>query len=163
MTRVRNVGGKIVETTGGNDTSYAEKDIVFNSLKPINFTGEESGVTFNKPKKYQPKTDLKITKVEGPFDDNDKLVKVVKKGVFYTYKATPSRKPDEAEIKLLKWAVKNDDKGKIIDVTGVASYNQLVKDKITIRVAINADCEKARIYAYYKKATDSMSVLTDVE
>lgn len=33
MTRIRNVRGKIIETTGGKDISYAKEDIVFNSNK----------------------------------------------------------------------------------------------------------------------------------
>lgn len=50
MTRVRNVQGKIVETTGGNDVSYAQENIEFNAVKQINFIGEDKGISFNKPK-----------------------------------------------------------------------------------------------------------------
>lgn len=49
MTRIRNVGGKIIETTGGRDLSYAKEDIVFNSVKKITITGKENGVSFGKP------------------------------------------------------------------------------------------------------------------
>ena len=157
------IGGKLIETTGGNDICYAEESIVLNCLKPINICGDKNGVTLNKPKTYKPKTDLKITKVEGPFDDKDKLVKVVKRGLSYTYKATSSRKLEKGEEKLLKWATKNDD-GKIKELGGVSSHNVLAKDgKILIGVIINEDCEKAKIYAYFKKASENISVLTDVE
>ncbi|WP_423740270.1 hypothetical protein V8245_10025 [Flavobacterium columnare] len=44
MTRIRNVGGKIIETTKGNDIWYAKEDIVFNSQKSISFKGDEKGV-----------------------------------------------------------------------------------------------------------------------
>lgn len=49
MTRIRIVGGKIIETTGGKDISYAKEKIVFNSQKTISFIGVENGVTFGKP------------------------------------------------------------------------------------------------------------------
>ncbi|MCH4830409.1 MULTISPECIES: hypothetical protein [Flavobacterium] len=49
MTRIRNVGGKIIETTKGNDIWYAKEDIVLNSLKSISFKGDEKGVSYGKP------------------------------------------------------------------------------------------------------------------
>lgn len=51
MTRIRNVGGKILETTNGKDISFSQENIEFNSLKKISFKGEEKGTTFNKPEK----------------------------------------------------------------------------------------------------------------
>ena len=53
MTRIRNVQGKITETTGGNDTSYAQESIVLNSHKAISIKGEEKGVSFGKPKTFK--------------------------------------------------------------------------------------------------------------
>ena len=157
MTRIRNVQGKITETTGGNDISYAQESIVLNSHKAISIKGEEKGVSFQKPKSYKPKTDLLVTKIEGPYDEKDKLVKVVKKGDFYTYKASLSREPKPEEIKMLRWASKNDD-GKVNELLSVSTHNALVKEKIIIGIAVNQDCEKVRIYAYYKKADEKTSV-----
>ncbi len=160
MTRIRNVGGSITKTTGGDHNIYSKKNIVENSLGVNSETSEAGRINFGSPKTYTPKTDLKITKVEGPFDENDKVVKVVNKGVFYTYKATASRKPTEIELKLLKWATKNDD-GKIKDLNGVSSNNIISKDNektILIGIAINEDCDKARVYAYFKKAIEEVSV-----
>ena len=158
MTRIRNVAGTITKTTVGNHNIYSEGNIVQNAAGTITETGEEKGVSFNKPKTYKPKTDLKITKVEGPFDENNKLVKIVKKGVFYTYKATPSRKLEKGEEKLLKWATKNDDEI-IKELPGISSLNKLAQDgKIIIDIVIKVDCEKARIYAYFKKASEKASV-----
>ncbi len=86
------------------------------------------------------------------------MVTVVKKGEFFTYKATPSRKPSASEVILLKWATKNDN-GKVKELTGVSSHNQLSKEgKIIIGIAINEDCEKAKVYAYFKKASEKVSV-----
>lgn len=144
------IGGKLIETTGGKDICYAEEAIVLNCLMPINIKGDEKGVSLNKPKSYKPKTDLKITKLEGPFDDKGNLAKVIKKGVSYTYKATPSRKLEKGEEKLLKWAVKNDN-GKVNELIGVASKNTIVKDKIIIDVIINVDCEKLGFMLILKK------------
>lgn len=62
MTRVRIVQGKIIETTKGNDVSYAKENIVFNSSKKVNFKGEEKGVTFGKPEK--PKLSERVVSIE---------------------------------------------------------------------------------------------------
>jgi hypothetical protein len=53
MTRIRNVGGKIVKTTGGNHKIYSEGNIVQNAGGSIIETGKE-GVSFGKPKKAPP-------------------------------------------------------------------------------------------------------------
>jgi hypothetical protein len=156
------VNGDAFFITGGNFKVHSQENIENYSQKQVIQKGAEKGVTHNKPK--TPKlTDLKVTKVEGPFDKDGKLVTIVKKGEFFTYKATPSRKPTVSEVILLKWATKNDN-GKVKELTGVSSHNQLSKEgKIIIGIAINEDCEKAKVYAYFKKANNSASVLTDVE
>ena len=48
------IGGKLVETTGGNDHTYAEEDIVFNCSKQIQVKGDEKGVSFGKPQHAPP-------------------------------------------------------------------------------------------------------------
>jgi len=48
MTRTRLVKGKLTETTGGKDVSYAKEDIVFNSSKKIIFTAT-NGLSFGDP------------------------------------------------------------------------------------------------------------------
>lgn len=54
MTRIRNVKGKIIETTGGRDISYAKESIVFNSATTISFTAKE-GISFGEPMSPQKK------------------------------------------------------------------------------------------------------------
>ena len=49
MTRIRNVGGKIIERTGGKEISYAKESIVFNAAKTISFTAND-GIFFEEPK-----------------------------------------------------------------------------------------------------------------
>lgn len=59
MTRIRNVRGKITETTGGKEISYAKESIVFNSLKKISFMAKE-GTSFGEP--VSPNITVKETK-----------------------------------------------------------------------------------------------------
>ncbi len=59
MTRIRNVGGKIIETTGGRDLSYAKEDIVLNSSKKITITGKD-GISFGKPEEYVQKDRIEV-------------------------------------------------------------------------------------------------------
>lgn len=49
MTKIRTSGGKITVTVGGNFTTYAKEDIVYNSQKTITFTGKENGITYGEP------------------------------------------------------------------------------------------------------------------
>jgi len=48
MTRIRNVGGKIIERTEGKEISYAKESIVFNAGKTISFTAND-GTFFGEP------------------------------------------------------------------------------------------------------------------
>lgn len=162
MSRVRIVGGTIAKHTVGKYNMYAEENIVFHSDKVVSEKGDENGVVYKKPKKHKPLTDIKVLKVEGPFDENGKLVNTVEKGKYYTYKASSSRKPNDVELKMLKWATQNDN-DKIIELLGVSSHNTLKNDKIIISIAINQNCEKAHVYAYFKKASDKVRVSVDLE
>jgi ABC-type taurine transport system ATPase subunit len=54
MTRIRNVGGMIIKTTGGDYNMYSEGNIVQNAAGKITETGEEKGVSFGKPKNPPP-------------------------------------------------------------------------------------------------------------
>ncbi len=49
MARIRNVGGKIIETTGGKEIYYAKESIVYNAKGKISFTAKE-GTFFGEPK-----------------------------------------------------------------------------------------------------------------
>ncbi|WP_445456830.1 hypothetical protein [Flavobacterium sp. HNIBRBA15423] len=160
MTRTRFVKGTITEKTGGNEIYYAEGNIVINAGKKINITSR-SGVFFDEPEKYEPQEELSIAKIEGPFDKDGKIVKIVKKEVFYTYKATPSRNPSESEVRALKWSTKND-KGKIKTLLNTSSNNKLIDGKIIIAISINTECEKATVYAHFNKPVDEVSVITQV-
>ena len=142
-----NVSGSIRED-GGQILNQSEAKVVQNGAK---------GVDYDKNKDRKPPTDIRITKVEGHFDTKDKLVDKIVLGTSYIYKATPSRKPKKEEIALLKWSVKFDDAKKII-ILGTASLNKLEGNKIIIHIKINYEFEKARVYAFYQKADDGVSV-----
>ncbi|EKT3967180.1 DUF3289 family protein [Flavobacterium psychrophilum] len=144
---IENASGSIIED-GGEIVNLSEAKIVQNGAK---------GVDYDKNRDRKPPTDIRITKVEGPFDDKGKIVDKIVLGTFYVYKATTSRKPTVTEIGLLKWAVKIDEDKKII-VGGVASLNKLEGDKIIIPLRINHNFEKAKVYAFYQKAEDGVSI-----
>jgi uncharacterized protein (TIGR03034 family) len=153
MTRIRNVGGKITESTGGNETHFAGKDIVYNASKAINIKGNE-GVVFGQPAQQ---TDLRIKKVEGPYDDNGKVVSDIKVGQSYAYLATPTRTPTASEVLMLKWAAKLDD-GQITEIRAGGIHNQLSNGKISVGIKINSEFKNVKVYAYYKAADESISV-----
>ena len=142
-----NVSGSIRED-GGQIVNQSEAKVVQNGAK---------GVDYDKNKERKPPTDIRITKVEGPFDDKGKLIKKINLGTSYIYKATTSRKPKKEEIALLKWSIKFDQGDRLI-INGVASLNNLDGDKIIIHLKINQEFEKAKIYAFYQKADNGVSL-----
>ena len=159
MSKITYIGGDLIETIGGSNKIYAKEGYEIHSNKQI-IHNSKDGISFGEPER-PPKikiTNVEITKVEGPFDDNMKLIENVKIGESYMYKATPSRKPTDLELKLLKWAVKND-KNKVESLSGVESLNQLASDgTIIINISINKDCEKAKVYAYFNYVSKNVSV-----
>src|SRR6187402_1005253 len=157
MSYTSNIGGKLIVKAKGDIKSYAKENIEINTNQKITITGHDKGVTLNKNKKYKSKIDLKITKIEGPYDDKGNLASMISLGKSYTYKATPNRKPTISEVVMLRWATKEDDK-KVEEIRGTSIANQLKDDKIIIGITINRDCEKVKIYAYFKKASDKTSV-----
>jgi hypothetical protein len=70
MTRIRNVGGMIIKTTGGDHNMYSEGNIVQNAAGKITETGEEKGVRFGKPKD-PPKKEEEVKYVNGHFYNED--------------------------------------------------------------------------------------------
>ena len=131
-------------------------EILTQSAKKVVQNGDK-GVNYDKSKDRKPPTDIRITKVEGPFDAQGKLADKIILGTSYTFKATPSRKPTDAEVKLLKWSVKLDDGQKEI-ILGTASFNKVSGNKIIISLRLKHDFKKAKVYAFYQKADDGVSV-----
>ncbi len=98
MTKIRYVGGKIIETTNGDYTIYAKEDIVYNSNKSISFTGE-NGVSFGKPEK--PKFKERVVSIESElYMNNNQELKIpyLDSSKIFNYK---SSKPFIAGIRLI--------------------------------------------------------------
>ena len=131
-------------------------EILTQSAKKVVQNGAK-GVNYDKNKDRKTPTDIRIIKVEGPFDNKGKLVDKIVLDTPYTFKATPTRKPTDVEVKLLKWSVKSDEGQKEI-ILGTASFNKVVEDKIIISLRLKHDFEKAKVYAFYQKADDGISV-----
>jgi len=131
-------------------------EIVNQSSNKIVQNGEK-GVNYDKNTDRKPPTDIRIKKLEGPFDDKGKLVEKINLGTSYIFKATPTKKPTKTELTLLKWAVKLDENSKEI-ILGTASLHKLEGEKIIISFKFNQSFKKAKMYAFYQKADDSVSV-----
>ncbi|NRS90695.1 hypothetical protein HNQ02_003642 [Flavobacterium sp. 7E] len=155
MGKITILANNFFENSSGSIREDAS-EIKTQSAKKVVQNGEK-GVTYDKNKDRKPLTDISITKLEGPLDTNGKLVDKIVLGTFYVFKATPSRDPKKEEIALLKWAVKyGDDKRLIIDGTG--TLNKLDGGKIIISLRVKQDFEKAKIYAFYGNAPETVSV-----
>ena len=160
-----NEGGQIIRTVFGTSHKEAETismratkgNLEFTSPDEVRFHGKDGGKKFGDFEKKKEDKPLKVTKVEGPFDENGKKATIIKKGEFYTFKATPSRKPSNAEVKLMKWAIKYDN-GKIKELVGFSAYNKLIDGKIIVTFKTSEDFEKAKVYAYFIKASEKVSV-----
>lgn len=155
MGKITIIANNISEEASGNIRSDASHIVNQSGGKIIQ--NSDKGINYNDYQDRQPPTDIRIKKVEGPYDVNDKIADKIELGKFYVFKATPTRKPTFVEIALLKWAIKLDD-GKKEIIGGVASHNKLEGDKIIISFKINRDFDKARIYAFYQKPDDLVSV-----
>jgi|GEM_PF-1296987 len=162
MSKITYIGGDYIENIGGSSKTYVKGNYVIHSNKQIIQTAEK-GISFGTPKPA-PKikmTDVEVTKVEGPFDDDRNPVKQAIVGESYMYKATPSRTPTDFELKLLTWAIKNDDK-EVKKLTGVSFHNQLASDgtmPLNIRIA---DSTKATVYAYFNDISENSGVEVDL-
>lgn len=160
-----NEGGQIIRTVFGTSHKEAETismratkgNLEFTSPNEVRFHGKDGGKKFGDFEKKKEDKPLKVTKVEGPFDKNGKKATIIKKGEFYTFKSTPSRKPSNAEVKLMKWAIKYDN-GKIKELVGFSAYNKLIAGKIIVTFKTSEDFEKAKVYAYFIKASEKVSV-----
>lgn len=84
MTRIRNVGGKITETTGGKEISYAKENIVFTSAKKITFTAND-GFTFGDPQLPPINEGIKQIELITPLEDgsSNDLIGGLQKGMIY--------------------------------------------------------------------------------
>ncbi|TAJ15222.1 DUF3289 family protein [Marinilabiliaceae bacterium JC017] len=101
--------------------------------------------------------ELTVKKVEGPFNDQNKLVDELIPGVTYSYKATQySRKPTEEELAGIHWSQQTDE-GAIESAQTIEKYIDARKAcmKISFRQG-----EKVKIYAYSDALVNEVNVET---
>ncbi len=100
------------------------------------------------------KEDLRVIKVEGPFDPTtNRKVDIIEKGKKYNFKVTQyNRPPSKDELKNLKWGFKYDD-GSIAIAPQVNGL-----ENISYYVSESSNVNKLMVYAYFIKPINSVSV-----
>jgi len=146
-------GGGISELTRGNYRMDAADTITNYGGDGLQQNGANGGVINGKNEKV---LTLLITKVEGPFDDNGNLVHEAVINTFYTYKATPSRVCTSTEALSVKWSIKLDNEQPL--AVAASLYNRLDSERITIKLKISDPFETAKVYAFFKKKDDAITV-----
>ena len=101
MGKITIIARNISEEASGNIRSDASHIVNQSGGKIIQ--NSEKGINYNTYQDRQPPTDIRIKKVEGPYDSNNKLIDKIELGKLYSFKATPTRKPTFIEIALIKW------------------------------------------------------------
>ncbi|MEA1850767.1 MULTISPECIES: hypothetical protein [unclassified Chryseobacterium] len=107
-------------------------------------TGKKGGVSndVNRPRKIA----LKVIKVEGPFDENDRLVDSIEKEKWYTYKAKFNRIPEKKELKALKWATEYNEDGKRL----LGNVSNKEKTEIIHKVLLSNNNLRLKIFAFFQ-------------
>ena len=103
-----------------------------------------------------------VEKIEGPFNENNVLVKKLEIGKTYVYKATKFRKSIKTPIKYIWFAEQLDD-GKITDLEYRKGENPYLDDKgvVCFKYTIK-ECKKVRVYAYVAKPEKAISIESKV-
>ncbi|MFP3593144.1 hypothetical protein [Chryseobacterium sp. SIMBA_038] len=122
--------------------------------------GSSGGINNSKNQNRKPPVELRILKIDGPFDENDRKVDVIEKNKWYTYKVAKfNREPKKGELQNLKWAVKYDD-GKVNELNEISCKGY---KEITHKVLDNNNASKLRIYVFFKAPNENASVKANVE
>lgn len=116
--------------------------------------GKKGGVSNNKNRNRKLPLELRVLKVEGPFDSQtNKKVNAIEKEKRYNFKVTQyNRTATKEEIKNLKWGFQYDD-GNIAfapQIMGKESISDLVPNKDQV--------SKLRVYAFFKAPNKNASV-----
>lgn len=121
--------------------------------------GSGGGVHHNANRERKPVLELRVLKVDGPFDpETGKKVDVIEKEKKYNYKVIQyNRTPLKEELRNLKWGLKYDN-GKIgvaPRVTGLETISYFVSKE--------DDISKLTVYAFFKKPNENACVKVDVK
>jgi hypothetical protein len=88
-----------------------------------------------------------ITKIEGPFNIENKLVKYVSKNKEYYYLASLNQVPNKENVNSVKWAVSYDNE-KADESYYLFSGGIIHQNKVKVNIQISKNKEKFKIYAY---------------
>jgi hypothetical protein len=154
-------GGKIIETAGGAIQSnvtekfetYSGGGISMTAANQNQFRGNAGGVLLAKTKKLNK---LEVTKITGPYDENNQLVTSMLKGKRYTFKAEFNRKATDSEVNQTVWvyAWENDMSNRHLFDPG--SKKVVPGKSISIQtgyVPNDVNYKKVAVYAYVYKPT----------
>lgn len=131
-------------------------ETTLNAAKHVKMHGQESGVRFGTYEATQKNT-LLVKKVEGPFDEDGKLVTVMYKEKWYTFKASQfSRKPTDKELQQVQWSKQLDDQ----PVSHIHTGGTVKDGTVQIQYKVNAHTpvQQTKIFAYFQRPTKTVSV-----
>ncbi len=161
MSRTRIVGGKLNIKIGSDYTINAlQGNINFKAKGAIN---EISQGTINYRNFTTPenKTELKVTKLEGPFNENWEKIEKIPYNEFSYFKATISEKVDATTKQNLKWAVKYQaEESEFRNIYSGGSIRE--ENVIAIKykpqdpsLAYKLEAAKFKLFAYFKSKSES--------
>ena len=118
-------------------------------------SGKNGGIIHSKNHPRKPPLELRVLKVEGPFDKDGKKVEIIERNEWYTYKVTQfNREPQKGELQNLRWGIKYDD-GNMKDLKDVSCKGL---KEISHMVFDNNNSSKLRMYAFIKAPSDNASI-----
>ncbi|WP_312398272.1 hypothetical protein [Chryseobacterium sp.] len=122
--------------------------------------GKTSGVNNGNNKARKASLELKVIKVDGPFDENNRKVEAIEKNKWYTYKVAKfNREPTKNELQNLKWAIKYDD-NTINELKNISckGYKEIIH-----KVLENNNFSKLRIYAFFRTPEENVNTMVNLK
>ncbi|KQT21512.1 hypothetical protein ASG22_15260 [Chryseobacterium sp. Leaf405] len=122
--------------------------------------GKTNGVNHGANHVRKISLELRVLKVEGPFDEKNKKVQIIEKDKWYTYKATKfNREPTKNELQNLRWGIKyDDDKIKELKEVSCKGYRD-----ITHKVLDNNSASKLTIYSFFKAPNQDVNTWANLK
>jgi len=123
-------------------------------------SGKESGVNNGNNRARKISLELRVVKIDGPFDENNKKIDTIEKNKWYTYKVAQfNREPTKNELQNLRWGIRYDDKtiNELKDVS-CKGYKE-----ITHKILENNNFSKFKIYAYFRAPEEIVSTLVNLK
>ncbi len=158
MTRTRIVGGKMTVKVGGDYTINAlEGDITTTAAGQNIEVAKQGAINYGNFTAPENKTDLKVTKLEGPFDEDGNKVDFVAREQWYYYKATTNKEIEPNEISLVKWYAEYDNGATQLVLTG---GKKLKDGKLQMRMKLNknSNATKMKYYCYIKQKSEEVKL-----